>query len=216
MDVLGCSLAEVCEIMDFSLPAVKAALHRGRARRCANGPTSPDDLRQPGHVGGRSRAAFRLCRAFQCARFRCHPRPDRRRHQARFVNRTRMNGKAEVSRYFGNYDRVSDWRLAPGLVEGAPPFWCSIPPHLMRHQILHAAAMVGRQGRRHPRFPSRRLCDRGRGDSALTAAFPETIVSPSWLGFVPAIRHPALMGRCPGTKAGHDEYPSATIAPPST
>src|SRR3978361_709475 len=32
MDVLGCSLREVCEVMDFSLPAVKAALHRGRAR----------------------------------------------------------------------------------------------------------------------------------------------------------------------------------------
>ena len=30
MDVLGCSLQEICEVMDFSLPAVKAALHRGR------------------------------------------------------------------------------------------------------------------------------------------------------------------------------------------
>jgi len=32
MDVLGCSLSEVCDVMDFSLPAVKAALHRGRAQ----------------------------------------------------------------------------------------------------------------------------------------------------------------------------------------
>src|SRR5438876_7587041 len=32
MDVLGCSLSNVCEVMDFSLPAVKAALHRGRAQ----------------------------------------------------------------------------------------------------------------------------------------------------------------------------------------
>src|SRR3954467_14270888 len=32
MDVLGCSLAEVCEVMDYSLPAVKAALHRGRTQ----------------------------------------------------------------------------------------------------------------------------------------------------------------------------------------
>ena len=36
------------------------------------------------------------------------------------VNRTRMNGKAEVSRYFGNYAKVSDWHLVPGLVEGHP------------------------------------------------------------------------------------------------
>ena len=32
MDVLGCSLAEVCEVMDYSLSAVKAALHRGRTQ----------------------------------------------------------------------------------------------------------------------------------------------------------------------------------------
>src|ERR1700716_1875180 len=32
MDVLGCSLREVCEVMDCSLPAAKAALHRGRAQ----------------------------------------------------------------------------------------------------------------------------------------------------------------------------------------
>ena len=31
-----------------------------------------------------------------------------------------MNGKAEVSRYFGNYSKVSDWHLVPGLVEGHP------------------------------------------------------------------------------------------------
>src|SRR5580692_7247741 len=31
-DVLGCSLQEICEVMDYSLPAVKAALNRGRAR----------------------------------------------------------------------------------------------------------------------------------------------------------------------------------------
>jgi RNA polymerase sigma-70 factor (ECF subfamily) len=36
------------------------------------------------------------------------------------VNRTHMRGKAEVSRYFGNYDKVSDWHLVPGLVEGHP------------------------------------------------------------------------------------------------
>src|SRR6266496_4624956 len=32
MDVLGCSLQKICEIMDYSLPAVKAALHRGRTQ----------------------------------------------------------------------------------------------------------------------------------------------------------------------------------------
>jgi RNA polymerase sigma-70 factor (ECF subfamily) len=36
------------------------------------------------------------------------------------VNKTRMNGKAEVSRYFGNYVKAEDWRLVPGMVEGSP------------------------------------------------------------------------------------------------
>ena len=36
------------------------------------------------------------------------------------VNKTRLNGKAEVSRYFGNYSEASDWHLVPGLVEGRP------------------------------------------------------------------------------------------------
>ena len=39
MDVLGCSLQEICEVMECSLPAAKAALHRGRAQ-CAKSPTS--------------------------------------------------------------------------------------------------------------------------------------------------------------------------------
>ena len=36
------------------------------------------------------------------------------------VNKTRLSGKAEVSRYFGNYSKISDWRLVPGLVEERP------------------------------------------------------------------------------------------------
>src|SRR5271170_7374257 len=46
MDVLGCSLQEICEVMDFSLAAVKAALHRGRTqlRELA---AEPDDLPRP-------------------------------------------------------------------------------------------------------------------------------------------------------------------------
>ncbi len=36
------------------------------------------------------------------------------------VNRTRLNGKAEVSRYFGNYAKIDDWHLKTGQVEGRP------------------------------------------------------------------------------------------------
>src|ERR1700719_1541296 len=46
MDVLGCSLQEICEVMDLSLPAAKAALHRGRTR-LRELAQEPDDLPHP-------------------------------------------------------------------------------------------------------------------------------------------------------------------------
>ena len=119
MDVLGCSLQEICAVTDFSVPAVKAALHRGRAqlRELAE---EPDDLPRPklspadrdlldlyvAHFNARDFDAIRNLIAADV--------------RLDLVNKTRLNGKAEVSRYFGNYSIVSDWHLVPGMVEGHP------------------------------------------------------------------------------------------------
>ena len=119
MDVLGCSLSEVCEVMDFSLPAVKAALHRGRTqlRELAGEPDdwphpelSQDDRDRLGAYVARFNARdFDAIRAMIADDVRLD-----------LVNRTRLNGKAEVSRYFRNYSKAADWHLVPGLVEGRP------------------------------------------------------------------------------------------------
>jgi RNA polymerase sigma-70 factor (ECF subfamily) len=119
MDVLGCSLQEVCEVMDYSLPAVKAALYRGRAqlRELAG---EPDDLPPP-KLSEAERDRLGLYVAHFNARdfdaIRAMIADDVRLD---LVNKTRMNGKAEVSRYFGNYSKVDDFHLVPGLVEGRP------------------------------------------------------------------------------------------------
>ena len=119
MDVLGCSLREVCDVMDFSLPAVKAALHRGRnqLRELAD---EPEDLPHP-KLSQADRARLGAYVAHFNARdfdaIRAMIADDVRLD---LVNKTRMNGKAEVSRYFGNYSKVGDWHLVPGLVEGHP------------------------------------------------------------------------------------------------
>jgi RNA polymerase sigma-70 factor (ECF subfamily) len=119
MDVLGCSLTEICEVMDFSLPAVKAALHRGRTqlRELAD---EPDD-RQPPKLSDADRDRLGAYVAHFNARdfdaIRAMIADDVRLD---LVNKTRMNGKAEVSRYFGNYSKIDDWHLVPGLVEGHP------------------------------------------------------------------------------------------------
>jgi RNA polymerase sigma-70 factor (ECF subfamily) len=119
MDVLGCSLQEICEVMDVSLPAAKAALNRGRTRlrELAN---EPEDAQQPtlsdadrtrlsayvAHFNARDFDAIRAMIADDV--------------RLELVNKTRLNGKAEVSRYFGNYDKIADWHLVAGLVEDRP------------------------------------------------------------------------------------------------
>jgi RNA polymerase sigma-70 factor (ECF subfamily) len=119
MDVLGCSLAEVCDIMDFSLPAVKAALHRGRTQLRALA-DEPDDAPRP-DLSDSDRARLESYVTHFNARdfdaIRAMIADDVR---LELVNKTRLNGKAEVSRYFGNYSKVSDWHLVPGSVEGHP------------------------------------------------------------------------------------------------
>ena len=119
MDVLGCSLQEVCEVMEFSLPAVKAALHRGRTQLRALA-DEPDDAPRP-NLSQADRARLEAYVAHFNARdfdaIRAMISDDVR---LELVNKTRLNGKTEVSRYFGNYSNVSDWHLVPGLVEGLP------------------------------------------------------------------------------------------------
>lgn len=119
MDVLGCSLQEVCEIMDFSLPAVKAALHRGRTqlRELAG---EPDDMPHPKMSDAdRERLGAYVAR-FNARDFDAIRAMISDDVRLDLVNKTRMNGKAEVSRYFGNYSGIADWHLVPGLVEGHP------------------------------------------------------------------------------------------------
>jgi RNA polymerase sigma-70 factor (ECF subfamily) len=119
MDVLGCSLQEVGEVMDFSLPAVKAALHRGRTRLRELADEPDDEPRPELSKAERDRlgayVAHFNARDFDAIRAMISDdvRLD-------LVNKTRINGKAEVSRYFGNYSGLSDWHLGPGLVEGHP------------------------------------------------------------------------------------------------
>jgi RNA polymerase sigma-70 factor, ECF subfamily len=119
MDVLGCSLAEVCEVMDYSLSAVKAALHRGRTQLRELADESDDTPRPALSATDRARpdAYVTHFNARDFDAIRAMIADDVR---LELVGKTRLNGKAEVSRYFGNYEKISDWHLMPGLVEGRP------------------------------------------------------------------------------------------------
>jgi RNA polymerase sigma-70 factor (ECF subfamily) len=119
MDVLGYSLDEIRHVTGTSVPAVKAALNRGRARlrELANEPedlplptlTEPERLLLAKYVDRFNARDFDAVRDMLADEVRLE-----------LVNRTRMNGKREVRRYFHNYSDVDDWHFVPGLVDRRP------------------------------------------------------------------------------------------------
>jgi RNA polymerase sigma-70 factor (ECF subfamily) len=118
-DVLGYSLAEVCEIMDCSLVAAKATLHRGRTRLRELAQESDDAPRPKLTDADRARLSAFVTH-FNARDFDAIRAMIADDIKLDLVSRTRLNGKVEVSRYFGNYAKASDWHLVPGLVEGRP------------------------------------------------------------------------------------------------
>jgi RNA polymerase sigma-70 factor, ECF subfamily len=119
MDVLGYPLEDIGGIIGSSIPAVKAALHRGRERLRA-AMEEPDEATPPklGEADNARLSAYvdRFnARDFDAVR-------DMLADDVRLdlVSKTRMTGRAEVSRYFGNYASVRDWHLQPGLVDRHP------------------------------------------------------------------------------------------------
>jgi RNA polymerase sigma-70 factor, ECF subfamily len=118
MDVLGYSLQEISDVIDSSIPAVKAALNRGRARlrELAQEPDDPlPVLSEPQRSLLNAYVNRFNARDFDAIR-------DMLADEVRLelVNKTRMNGKGEVGKYFGNYSLVEDWELVPGFVDRRP------------------------------------------------------------------------------------------------
>ena len=119
MDVLGYSLEEIGAVIDFTIPAVKAALHRGRAR-LREIAREPDDTPVPALA---QRELSRL--AAYVDRFNARDFDAVRNMLADdvrldLVAKLRLSGRSDVGNYFGNYSRIADWNLVPGLVDGRP------------------------------------------------------------------------------------------------
>lgn len=112
-DVLGHSLEDIGKLLGLSVPAVKAALHRGRSR-LATLATHPASLAVP-------RPSPVLARYLEL--FNAHDWEGVRAMLAEdvrleVVSVTRREGRAEVGVYFTNYDKLSDWRLVSGWLDG--------------------------------------------------------------------------------------------------
>ena len=110
-DVLGHSLDEIVGLLELSLPAVKAALHRGRVRLRelkATQPTAPPRT---------SPAVARYVALFNARDWDGVRAMLAEDVQLDLVSRAQRAGRA-VGNYLTNYDRMHDWRLAPAWLEG--------------------------------------------------------------------------------------------------
>lgn len=119
MDVLGHTLEEICEETQATLPAVKAALSRGRARLRKLGPHAERDTLPPLDAAEQARLAHYIER-FNARDFDAVRALLADDIQLEVVGRRRLNGKAEAQHYFHNYSGLAHWALAPGLVDGRP------------------------------------------------------------------------------------------------
>ncbi|MDX8519739.1 sigma-70 family RNA polymerase sigma factor [Mesorhizobium dulcispinae] len=119
VDVLGLSLHETCAVTGATLAATKAALHRGRAELKALA-AAPDDVPLPKLDPDEERRLRRYIDLFNARDFDAVRALIAEDIQVDVVNRTRLSGKKEASTYFGNYDRLSDWALSLGFVDGRP------------------------------------------------------------------------------------------------
>jgi len=110
-DVLGHSVDEIAALLELSVPAVKAALHRGRARLQARrepsarpAPASPAVVRYAKLFNARDWDGVRAMLAEDVT--------------LDLVSRLTRTGRGEVGQYFGNYASIHDWHLVPAWLDG--------------------------------------------------------------------------------------------------
>jgi RNA polymerase sigma-70 factor (ECF subfamily) len=115
-DVLDHSLADIADELGLSVPAVKAALHRGRsvlqrvtrdaagrAERASSSP-SPALVRYATLFNARDWDGVRALLADDV--------------RLDLVSQRKAAGRRDVGMYFSNYDRARDWLLHPAWLEG--------------------------------------------------------------------------------------------------
>jgi RNA polymerase sigma-70 factor (ECF subfamily) len=113
-DVLEYSLEEIAELLELRVPAVKAALHRGRSklRELAAAPEESKVTRVSTPALARYAALFNS-RDWDGVRAMLV-------HDVKLdlVSREKRSGRMNVGHYFTNYDKVHDWYLVPAWLDG--------------------------------------------------------------------------------------------------
>lgn len=116
MDVLGYSLQEISDIMDATIPAVKAALHRGRTR-LRELAREPDEHPLPALAEPERALLAAYIERFNARDFDAIRDLLANEVRLDLVSRTQATGRRDVATYFGHYNRLRDWHYALGRVE---------------------------------------------------------------------------------------------------
>jgi RNA polymerase sigma-70 factor, ECF subfamily len=114
-DVFDYSLEEIAELVDSSIGGVKAALNRGRSKLAALPERSP--------AARAASAEMVQLLDLYVERFNRRDWDGLREliaDDARLRVADRFGGRLTESPYFGNYERMSAWRMAVGEVDGEP------------------------------------------------------------------------------------------------
>jgi RNA polymerase sigma-70 factor, ECF subfamily len=119
MDVLGHTIQEVAGITDSTVPSVKAALHRGRARLRALA-SEPDDAPLPALPAPERARLAQYVDRFNARDFDAVRAMLADEVRLELVNRLRLDGRTSVGTYFTNYAKVQNFRFAVGLVDRRP------------------------------------------------------------------------------------------------
>jgi RNA polymerase sigma-70 factor, ECF subfamily len=110
-DVLDYSLEDIAACLDLSIPAVKAALHRGRTK--VGG--LPEPLTIPAKVTATVHRYAKLFNERNWDAVRDMLIDDVR---LEVLDATSRRGRKEVDVYFGRYSNRTDWRMVPATLEG--------------------------------------------------------------------------------------------------
>lgn len=138
VDVLGHALEETAELLDFTLAATKAALHRGRTRLKALA-GEPDETPPP-RLDTAERDRLRVyADRFNARDFDALRALLSEDVRLELANRRRLEGRENVSVYFTHYASTPPWRWEVGLAEGRPALLASDladPASAVRYVVL--------------------------------------------------------------------------------
>jgi RNA polymerase sigma-70 factor (ECF subfamily) len=141
-DVLGYSLPEIADILETSVGAVKAALHRGRDKLAAwtDAPPPPREPPSPAerdYLDAFNRRDWAGLQSMLAEEVQCH-----------VVGRVHLVGpEAMKANYLSNYAQLPyGWKLIPGQVDGEPVLLC-LREHDGRWTPRHAIRLDWRAGR---------------------------------------------------------------------